>query len=123
MAILQYKKHRYFHWLELARGWKRMGPDASKGRSHMQRELNDARDTAGKTEILEAEVEMLQRETDKLSTELEALWKTKCDLEGELEAQRAQIGAAAAIKQDSLQCLAAYEEEAAKVVILELELA
>ena len=65
---------------------------------------------------------MLQQETAQLNAELEALWKQKCELEASVEAQREQVEAAEAIKQDSMECLAAYEQEAAKAVSLELDL-
>ena len=60
MAILHYQKRHLFWWLGVARKWKRMGPDAARGRSHMQRALNEARGEASKgtskAERLEAEV-------------------------------------------------------------------
>lgn len=65
---------------------------------------------------------MLRLETTQLTQELESLWKQKCDLEEALEAQLDQIEAAGAIKKDSMACLEAYEQEAAKVVQLESDL-
>lgn len=55
MALLHYQKMKLVRWLETSRRWKRMGPDAAQGRSHMQRALNQARDEASKVERLDEE--------------------------------------------------------------------